>query len=91
MWRTHVVKKYFSIIILNSVFLMAAISSGCQSSNSLGKNVFKFNLEKGKEYMYEMASDISRKSDGEEAKINILANYLLHVTDARASFFSVLE
>ena len=62
--------------------MVAAIYS-CKDSKTTTGKVLKFNLEKGKDYDYEILWDIDQQMMGRDNKISILGGYTINVTDEK--------
>jgi hypothetical protein len=73
-------KIIISITVIATVVIMTALPS-CISSKASSARLLRFNLEKGKEYDYDIIWDMDQQVMGNETKISIAGLYSLKVTD----------
>lgn len=70
------------VLVIITTIMVAAIYS-CKDSKTTTGKVLKFNLEKGKDYDYEILWDIDQQMMGRDNKISILGGYTINVTDEK--------
>lgn len=68
---------------------VASIQSCKSSSKTAGSTMFKFNLEEGKGYDYDLQWDLDTKVAGAESKVSIHGVYSMNVTAVEAGVRSV--
>lgn len=73
-------KLLFLILVVSSVMAVSTIQS-CQSSSktSSGSKLFKFNLQEGKGYDYEIVWDLDTKAGGQSAAISMTGLYSMNI------------
>jgi len=71
-------KKFLSLSAI-PVLLAAVVISSCKNSGSSAGTVLKFDLEKGKQYGYEIVWDMDQKVMDRDDKINLLGNFSFEV------------
>lgn len=74
------------IILLPAIIMMMIVVTSVQSCNNAdapAASVFKFNLEKDKQYDYEIAWDMDQKMMDRDSKINLLAGYFFEVVEEK--------
>ena len=74
------------IIVLAAITIVLMTVTGlqsCKNADAPAGSLFKFNLEKGKQYDYEITWDMDQKMMDKESKINLLAGYSFEVTDEK--------
>jgi len=79
-------------ILFAAVVLLFGVSSmqSCKSSSkAAGSTMFKFNLEKGKGYDYELQWDLDTKVQGSATKVSITGLYSMLVSDVQGDVRSV--
>jgi Family of unknown function (DUF6263) len=78
--KTAVMKKILFITGVIIVGLSIALIQSCKSKGSAAR-ILKFNLEKGKEYDYEIIWDLDQKVNGQDTKMSLSGLYTLKVTN----------
>ena len=74
------------IILLPAIImLLIAVASvqSCKNADASAGSVLKFNLEKDKQYEYEIIWDMDQKVMDKDSKINLLAGYSFEVIDEK--------
>ena len=68
-------------LLLSTVFILVSVSviSSCKNSGSPAGTALKFNLEKGKEYRYDIMWDTDQNIMDRKDKINLLSNFSFEV------------
>jgi len=72
-----------NIFLLPAIILILIVASGvqsCKNADASAGSVLKFNLEKDKQYDYEIIWDMDQKVMDKDSKINLLAGYSFEVT-----------
>ena len=75
-----------NIFLLPAIILILIVASGvqsCKNADASAGSVLKFNLEKDKQYDYEIIWDMDQKVMDKDSKINLLAGYSFEVTDEK--------
>jgi hypothetical protein len=74
------------IILLPAIIIVLIAVTGvqsCKNSDASAGSVLKFNLEKNKQYDYEIIWDMDQKVMDKDSKINLQANYSFEVTEEK--------
>lgn len=82
-------KISFFIAAAFLVLPVIGVQSCKSSSKASGGTMFKFNLEKGKGYDYEMVMDLDTKVAGQESKVSMTSLYSMNVIAVEAGVRSV--
>jgi len=76
--------KMFILLPAIAIVMIAVTGlQSCKNADGPAGSVLKFNLEKGKQYDYEITWDMDQKMLDKESKINLLAGYSFEVTDEK--------
>lgn len=83
-------KLIFSLLVLSSVITVGGIQS-CQTANktSSESKLFKFNLQEGKGYDYEMVWDIDMKQGGQGSAVSMTALFSMNIKSIEGGVRSV--
>ncbi|HEX7903688.1 MAG TPA: DUF6263 family protein, partial [Chitinophagaceae bacterium] len=73
-------KKLVIVIVVIVAGLTTTVIQSCRSNQSVSR-VLKFNLEKGKEYDYEIIMNMDQQMMGQDSKIMLSGNYTMLVTE----------
>jgi Family of unknown function (DUF6263) len=76
-------KKIIWLPAITFVMIAVVVLPSCKNADEPAGTVLKFNLEKGRQYDYEIIWDMDQKMMDKESTINLLAGYSFEVTDEK--------
>jgi hypothetical protein len=76
-------KKIILLPAIIMIFIAVTGVQSCRNSDGYAGSVLKFNLEKNKQYDYEIIWDMDQKVMDKDSKINLLAGYSFEVTEEK--------